>query len=91
MNIINNLKWRYATKLFDPTKKISKGNLNLIMEAIQLSPSSYGLQLYKIQILEDLQLRKQLKSASFNQRQITDASHLVVFCNYVEVTEKHIE
>ena len=91
MNLINNLKWRYATKLFNPAKKISKENLNLIMEAIQLSPSSYGLQLYKIQIIEDLELRKQLKSASFGQRQITDASQLVVFCNYVEVKEKHID
>lgn len=91
MNLIDNLNWRYATKLFDPSQKISNENLNKIKEAIRLSPSSYGLQLYKIQIIEDLHLREQLKPFSYGQNQITDASHLVVFCNYTTVTEKHID
>ena len=90
MNLINDLKWRYAIKLFDPSKKVSEENLEKIKEAIRLSPSSYGLQLYKIQIIEDLQLREKLKSFSYGQNQITDASHLVVFCNYSVVTEEHI-
>lgn len=91
MNLINNLKWRYATKQFDPSKKVSKEDLELIMEAIQLSPSSYGLQLYKIQIIEDLKTREKLKLISYGQNQITDASHLVIFCNYSVVTEEHID
>lgn len=91
MNLINNLEWRYATKKFDTSKKVSSENLELIKKAIQLSASSYGLQLYKILIIENKELREKLKSASFGQSQITEASHLVVFCNYSIVTEEHID
>lgn len=91
MNLINNLEWRYATKKFDTSKKVSAESLELIKKAIQLSASSYGLQLYKILFIEDKELREKLKSASFGQSQITEASHLVVFCNYSIVTEKHVD
>lgn len=91
MNLINNLEWRYATKKFDTTKKISTENLELIKKAIQLSASSYGLQLYKVLIVESNELREKLKSASYGQTQITEASHLVIFCNYSVVTEEHID
>ncbi|WP_299840267.1 NAD(P)H-dependent oxidoreductase [uncultured Tenacibaculum sp.] len=91
MNLISNLEWRYATKQFDSSKKVSLENLEQIKKAIQLSASSYGLQLYKVLIIEDPELREKLKSASYGQNQITEASHLIVFCNYSAVTEKHIE
>jgi len=91
MNLINNLKWRYATKQFDSTKKISDKDLEILKEAIQLSVSSYGLQLYKVLIVENKKLREKLKPASWNQSQITDASHLVIFCNYTKVVEKNID
>ncbi len=91
MGLIDNLKWRYATKKFDVTKKISSENLEQIKTAIQLSASSYGLQLYKVLIIEDKKLQEQLQLASYGQSQITDASYLVVFCNYTIVTEKHID
>lgn len=61
MNLINNLKWRYATKKFDPDKKVSKAHIEKIMRAIQLSASSYGLQLYKVLIIENNELREKLK------------------------------
>ncbi len=91
MNLIKNLEWRYATKKFDSSKKVSSENLEFIKKAIQLSPSSYGLQLYKVLIIENKALREKLKPASYGQSQITEASHLVVFCNYSVVTEKHID
>ncbi|APZ47370.1 NAD(P)H-dependent oxidoreductase [Polaribacter reichenbachii] len=91
MNFIKNLEWRHATKKFDSSKKVSSENLELIKKAIQLSPSSYGLQLYKVLIIESKALREKLKAASYGQSQITEASHLIVFCNYSVVTEKHIE
>lgn len=56
MDIINNLKWRYATKKFDPTKKINNSDLEILKEAVQLSVSSYGLQLYKVLIIEDKEI-----------------------------------
>jgi nitroreductase/dihydropteridine reductase len=91
MNLLENLKWRYATKKFDSSKKISPGNLEKLKEAIQLSVSSYGLQLYKVIIVEDTSLREKLKHVSWGQDQITEASHLVVFCNYTNVKAKHVD
>ncbi|WFO16196.1 NAD(P)H-dependent oxidoreductase [Cellulophaga baltica 4] len=91
MNLINNLEWRYATKKFDTSKKVSTENLEQIKKAIQLSASSYGLQLYKVLIIESKELREKLKSASYGQTQITEASHLVIFCNYSKVTEEHVD
>ena len=91
MDLIDKLNWRYATKQFDNTKTIPAEKMKQLMEAIRLSPSSYGLQLFKVLIIEDLELREKLKSASWNQSQITDSSALVIFCNYKEVNGKHID
>ena len=91
MNYIENLKWRYATKKFDSSKKISTDKLEKLKEAIQLSVSSYGLQLYKVIIVENATLREKLKPASWGQDQIKEASHLIVFCNYPDVNDKHVD
>lgn len=91
MELIKNLNWRYATKQFDVSKKVSKIELGKIKEAIQLSVSSYGLQLYKVLIIENKEIREKLKSVSWGQNQITDASHLFIFCNYTNVENKHID
>jgi len=90
MELIKNLKWRYATKQFDTKKKVEDKNLEKLKEAVQLSVSSYGLQLYKILIVEDKDLREKLKPASWGQNQITDASHLFIFCNFTNVENKHV-
>lgn len=91
MELIKNLQWRYATKKFDTSKKVSSNDLQKLKEAVQLSVSSYGLQLYKVLIIENSEIREQLKPVSWNQSQITDASHLFVFCNYTEATPKAID
>jgi len=91
MKLLEGLQWRYATKKFDPSKKVNSENIQKIKQAIQLSASSYGLQLYKVFVIEDADLREKLKPASWNQPQITDASHLFVFCNYVDNIPQHID
>ncbi|MEQ8927384.1 MAG: NAD(P)H-dependent oxidoreductase [Fulvivirga sp.] len=91
MNLLDKLNWRYATKLFDTEKKVNDEQLEFLKEAIRLSVSSYGLQLYKVYIIEDPELRKQLRKASWDQSQITDASHLFVFCNYTTGFDQHID
>ncbi|MFH4965725.1 NAD(P)H-dependent oxidoreductase [Gaetbulibacter sp. M235] len=91
MELIKNLNWRYATKKFDSSKKVSANDIEKLKEAIQLSVSSYGLQLYKILIIENSEIREQLKPVSWNQSQITDASHLFVFCNYTNVSPTDID
>lgn len=87
---IENLNWRYATKLFDNSKSVSEEELNKILEAIQLSASSYGLQPYKILVVEDKELKEKLKLAAFNQPQLTDASHILIFANYTSIDENYI-
>ncbi len=80
-NFLENQNWRYATKQFDASKKISDADLNTLKEAVRLSASSYGLQPYKVVIVENPELREKLKGAAWGQTQITDASHLFIFAN----------
>lgn len=88
---IENQNWRYATKKFDATKKISKVDLEKIKEAIRLSASSYGLQPYQVFIVENQELRANLQPVSWGQSQIVEASHLFVFANIVDVQDNHID
>jgi nitroreductase len=91
MNFIENQNWRYATKKFDTSKKIKKEDLEFLLQAIQLSTSSYGLQPYKIFIVENPETRKQLLPFSWNQQQIVDASHLIVFASQTKIKEADID
>ena len=91
MNLIESLNWRYATKKFDPNKKIKPEDLEKIKEAVRLSASSYGLQLYKVLVIDDPEIREKLKPASWGQTQITDASHLFFFFYYTNVNDQHID
>lgn len=87
---IENQNWRYATKKFNSEKKISNSDLEILKEAIQLSSSSYGLQPYKVLIIENEEIRKQLQPSSWGQSQITDASHLFVFASETNVDAEYI-
>jgi len=91
MEYIEQLKWRYATKKFDANKKVLPQDIARIKEAIQLAASSYGLQLYKVLDIEDKGLRRKLREASYDQSQVTDASHFFVFCRYAKVKAAHID
>lgn len=91
MELINALNWRYATKKYDSTKKVSNEDVEKIKEAIRLSASSYGLQLYKVLVIEDKETKEKLLPASYGQNQIVDSSHLFVFCNYTKVSENDVD
>jgi nitroreductase len=88
---LENQNWRYATKKFDATKKISDADLALLKEAIRLSTSSFGLQLYKVIIVENPEIRAELLPASWGQTQITDASHLIVFANQTTFNDTDVD
>ena len=88
---LENQNWRYATKKFDSTKKIATEDLNTLKEAIRLSSSSYGLQPYKIFIVENPELRAKIQLAAWNQSQVTDASHLIVFANQKTIIDTEID
>ncbi|WP_423737146.1 NAD(P)H-dependent oxidoreductase [Chitinophaga caseinilytica] len=90
MDILEKLNWRYAVKKFDPTKKLNEAQLERVLEATRLSASSYGLQPYKVIVVKDPAVREALKAVSWNQPQITDASHLVIFARYDELKDAHV-
>jgi len=80
MNIIDHLNWRYATKKFDASRILPKEKLEVIKEAFNLTATSFGLQTIKLLIVEDKEIRVRLLEYGFHQRQIVDASHLLVLC-----------
>ena len=88
---LDSYRWRYATKKFNSNKKISKPNIELIKEAINLAPSSYGLQLFKVFIIENQEIKNQLKTASYSQSQISDASHIFIFCSKAKIDAADID
>lgn len=91
MNTVENLEWRYATKKFDNKKKVDGKDLETLKEAISLSATSYGLQLYKVLVIEDEATKAKLLPASWGQAQIVDASQVIVFCNYTEVKPEQVD
>ena len=90
-DIIKALEWRYATKVFDSTKKLSDKQVNDLKRVVQLSASSYGLQPYKVVIINNQELKDKLKPASYGQSQISDASHLFIFCAMKGFNKKNVE
>ena len=89
--VLEHRTWRYATKKFDATKKVSNQDLETLMEAARLSASSYGLQPYHFFVISDPEIREQLKPASWGQSQITDASHIIVFANATDFGEELVD
>lgn len=89
--ITEDLNWRYATKKFDSTKKVSDEDLETIKESLRLTATSFGLQSMKFLIVEDPEVRQKLTAASWGQTQVTDASHLIVICTYIDVNNDHVD
>ena len=87
--LLTALNWRYATKAFD-TKALPAPLWDALQESLRLAPSSYGLQPWKFFVITDPAIRAKLRPVSWNQSQITDASHLVVFARRTEITEKDV-
>ncbi len=85
------LHWRYATKQFDPLRKISAADWATLEEALRLTPSSFGLQPWKFIVVTDPVVKEQLREASWNQRQVVTCSHLVVFAIKKDLGEKDID
>jgi nitroreductase len=90
-NFIKDANWRYATKKFDASKKVSSEDLETIKEAMRLTSSSYGLQPYTIFIVENPALRAKLQPAAWNQSQIVDASQVIVFANNINFGDAEID
>lgn len=89
--ILEALNWRYATKKFDPAKKLEPEKLETIIESIRLAASSYGLQPYQVIVVSSDKLKAKLRLASFNQSQVEDCSHFIVLAIENKVDEKYVE
>ena len=76
--IIDALHFRHACKKFDPDKKIAPDDLDTILAAARLSPSSFGMEAWKFLVLQSADIRKKLRPACWDQAQVTDSSHVVV-------------
>lgn len=87
MSLIEKLQWRAAIKKFDPNKKLSDTQLDSLLSAIQLAPSSLGLQSFKVIVVKDAETREKLRAAGYNQAQITDASVLFVFASLTKLDD----
>jgi nitroreductase len=88
---VKSLEWRYATKKFDPAKKIDAQTWAKIEQSLVLSPSSFGLQPWKFVVITDEKVKQQLQPISYNQRQPVDCSHLVVLARKSALDADYIE
>ncbi len=84
------LAWRYATKQFDPEKKLNEEEIALALETLRMAPSSYGLQPWRFYLVEDEQTRAAIRTLAWDQAQVTDASHLIAIAGKTQVTEEDV-
>ncbi|MEP6704726.1 MAG: NAD(P)H-dependent oxidoreductase [Acidobacteriota bacterium] len=89
--ILESLRWRYAVKSYDGTRKVSEADFKILEDAVILAPSSFGIQPYKLFVIVDPAVRQALKPAAFNQSAITEASHLIVFAYKRTLTDKDVD
>jgi nitroreductase len=83
-------RWRYATKRYDPTRKISDADWKTLKDALVMSPSSYGMQPWKFIWVQDPAVREKLRPVSWNQEQVTTASHYVVFTSTEKTSDEDV-
>ena len=88
--LLDKLKWRYATKKMDPAKTVPEDKLERILEAIRLTATSSGLQPYHVLVVTNPEVREKIKAIGWNQQQITDCSHLLVFAAWDDYTVDRI-
>lgn len=91
MTILNQkLEWRYATKKFDPTRSVATDKIERIIEAVRLAPTSSGLQPFELFVVTNDEIRARIRDASWNQGQVTDCSHLLVFAAWDDITPERV-
>ena len=88
--LIAQLNWRYATKKFNPTKIVAHDAVERILEAIRLTATSSDLQPFEVFVITNLGIREKIKAIGWNQEQITDCSHLLVFAAWDDITADRV-
>jgi nitroreductase/dihydropteridine reductase len=90
MSIIDSLNWRYATKRMN-SQTVPSEKIDILLEAIQLSASGFGLQPYKVFVIDSPELKAQIQPIAYGQPQVTEASHVLVFAAWNEITQEKID
>lgn len=91
MALIEDLQWRHATKAYDPTKKVSKEDIEKIIEAVRLAPTSSGLQPFRMIVVESQEVREKLIPGALNPECMRDCSHVLVFAAWDKYTDERID
>lgn len=91
MALLNDLEWRYATKKYDSTKKVSQEDLDKIVEAARLAPTSSGMQQFRVFVISNQELKDKLVPIANGQQIVADASHVLVFAAWDQYTEERID
>lgn len=89
-DLLNKLRWRYATKKMDAARAVPQEKVDRILEAIRLTATSSGLQPYEVIVVTNPALREEIKANAWNQAQVTDCSHLLVFAAWDDYTPERI-
>jgi nitroreductase / dihydropteridine reductase len=90
VTLLQQLNWRYAAKKMDPSKKIEPGVLDRILEAIRLTPTSSGLQPYQVLVVTNQALKDKIRAVAWDQSQVSECSHLLVFAAWDDYTPERI-
>ena len=90
-SVLEALNWRYATKMFDTSKKIPADTWSALEQSLVLAPSSFGLEPWKFFVIDDVAIRQKLLEPTWKQSQVVDASHLVVLAIKTGVNETDVD
>lgn len=90
MALLDDLKWRYATKKYDSSKKVSQEDVDKIVEAARMAPTSSGLQQFRVLVISNQQLKEKIVPIAMDQQNIAECSHLLVFVAWDKYTEERI-
>lgn len=91
MSLLEDLKWRYATKKYDPTKKVAQEDVDKIVEAARLAPTSSGLQQFRVIVVSNQELKEKLVPMAWGQEIMAECSHVLVFAAWDRYTEERID
>jgi nitroreductase / dihydropteridine reductase len=91
MSFIDRLKWRYATKKFDTSKKLSTQQLQVLLESVNLAATSQGLQPFKLFVVENEAVRRHLSAAANDQPQVLEASQVLIFAAKTNISKQYLD
>jgi nitroreductase len=91
MALLEDLNWRYSVKKYDPTQRVSDEDLSKILEAIRLSPTSSGLQQFRVIVITNQEMKEKLVPIAYNQQIVAECSHLLVFAAWDKYTAERID